>query len=154
MRLPLDDCLKGYDLRLPMEQQQQQLPTNCQEAVETHLPANANILRFLDQFEGQGIEESVEKALRDAFSRMLQDGEASSNRTNEFFDLRNADIHHGDIPDGLPLELRREILRNMLLGRHFRPTLALRLKLQAHRQQLLRSKHYAAAYWIDRLLTH
>ncbi|XP_052870204.1 uncharacterized protein LOC128275664 [Anopheles cruzii] len=139
----------AFDLRTPIAHQH--LPESCRQSLEKILPTYVNIKRFLDQFVDNGLEVQAQAALKDAFATMLQNGEEMMRE--ELRDPDNiASPPHISIPHAIPVDIRREILRNMLYGHHFRPTPMLRMQLQSYRNQLMRARNFPAAYWIDRLL--
>uniref|UniRef100_A0A182W2Q4 Uncharacterized protein n=1 Tax=Anopheles minimus TaxID=112268 RepID=A0A182W2Q4_9DIPT len=122
------------------------LSSECQQAFDTFLPTQANIVRFLNQFDDD-LQVQAQQVLKTAFIRMLRNDEGDLGLSGP-----GETASSSRIPDSIPTDLRHEILKNMLVGQRFRTSPVLRARLHSFRNMLLSQRNYAAAFWIDRLL--
>uniref|UniRef100_A0A182RY96 Uncharacterized protein n=1 Tax=Anopheles funestus TaxID=62324 RepID=A0A182RY96_ANOFN len=121
--------------------------SECQQSFEIFLPAQANIVRFLKQFEDD-LQAQAQQILKAAFVQMLRNDESDL----ELGQGLGVTASSSRIPDSIPTDLRHEILQNMLADQRFRTSPVLRARLHSFRNLLLSQRNYAAAFWIDRLL--
>lgn len=144
-RTILADCISTVDFIEPFDD----LPTECKQSFESLLPSQANIVRFLAQFD-PNVQPRVQQVLKETFVAMARNGGGGVLTYGGYSETDTS----RRVPSNIPDELRYEILHHMQAGQGgpIRVSPALRDRLHSYRNVLLKQGNYAAAYWIDRLL--